>query len=151
MFSTVSALSVADLSVGIDLVHFPNVRESLETFSDRFLRRLFTAREIEYSCSTPTQIVERIAARFAAKEAALKALGLAGSGVDWRELEVIRRADGSCSLEVHGRARSMAGIAEEDSIALSMSHDGDYAVAIVALRRAQLAARITTDRNNPSS
>lgn len=148
MLSPVCSPAVDDLAVGIDLVNFSNVRESLEAFSERFLRRLFTEREIQYSQSAPALMVERIAARFAAKEAALKALGLADSGIDWRELEVIRQTDGSCSLELHGRARAMAAIKEGDSVALSMSHDGDYAVAIVIFRRGHLAAALTISRDS---
>lgn len=148
MLSTVCAPAADDLAVGIDLVHLSNVRESLEAFSEPFLRRLFTGREIEYSQSAPALMVERIAARFAAKEAALKALGLADSGIDWRELEVIRQTDGSCSLELHGRARALVAIKEGDSVALSMSHDGDYAVAIVIFRRSRLAPAHTISQDS---
>ncbi len=134
----------SDLSVGIDVVHIERIRESLDAFAERFLRRLFTPREIAYAQSSPAQQLSRLAARFAAKEAALKALGIAQAGIDWRDLEVVRRTDGSCELAIHGRARSVSEFNDSDDVALSLSHDGDYAVAIVTLRRARsIAPRLT--------
>lgn len=130
----------SDLSVGIDVVHIERIRESLDAFAERFLRRLFTPHEIAYAQSSPAHRLCRLAARFAAKEAALKALGIAHAGIDWRDLEVVRRADGSCELAIHGRARSLSEFNDCDDVALSLSHDGDYAVAIVTLRRAQTIA-----------
>jgi len=127
----------SDLSVGIDLVHIERIRESLDAFAERFLRRLFTPREIAYAQSSPAHQLSRLAARFAAKEAALKALGIAHAGIDWRDLEVVRRADGSCELAIRGRARTLSEFNDLDDVALSLSHDGDYAVAIVTLRRAR--------------
>ena len=112
----------ARLSVGIDLVQVSRIADSVATFGERFLCRIFTAGELAYARDVP----ERLAARFAAKEAAKKALGL--DGISWRDVEVWRAANGACELVLHGAARVAAGTRE---LALSMSHDGDHATAIV--------------------
>ncbi len=110
------------LAVGIDLVQVSRIAGSVETFGERFLRRVYTDGELAYAGGD----CERLAARFAAKEAAKKALRL--DGVGWRDLEVVRTPSGACELVLHGAARAAAG---ERSLALSMSHEGDHATAVV--------------------
>ena len=78
---------------------------------------------------------ERLAARFAAKEAALKAFDLGNEGVDWRDIEVRKLAGGACRLELHGKAAALAAERGAGEIALSLSHDGDYATAVVTALR----------------
>jgi holo-[acyl-carrier protein] synthase len=114
------------MKVGIDLVDVRRIAESLDAFGIRFLRRVFTDGELAYACAAPALTVERLAARFAAKEAAKKALDL--EGVGWRDLEVARSPSGACHLVLHGAARAAAGTM---SFALSMSHEGDHATAVV--------------------
>src|SRR5512135_979834 len=94
--------------VGVDLVQVSRVAESLERFGDRFLRRIFTAGEIAYATSSPAHAASRLAARFAAKEAAMKALRLATRGVDFRHIEVERAPSGECAIALHGAARDAA-------------------------------------------
>jgi len=132
--TTTSSLSLPGserLRVGIDLVQISRIRESIATFGDRFSKRLFTPEEIAYASAEEPLAAERFAARFAAKEAALKAFGLSHAGIDWREIEVLRHADGHCTLRLHGKAASLAGSPLDHETALSLSHDGDYAVAVV--------------------
>ncbi|MDB4933279.1 MAG: holo-(acyl-carrier-protein) synthase [Labilithrix sp.] len=117
------------LAVGIDLVMISRIAESLECFGDRFLQRIFTDREIAYATAAPALTLERLAARFAAKEAAMKALGLAGRGVGWRSIEVTTSESGSPELQLHGAAATFAAGAGD--LALSLSHEGDFATAIV--------------------
>jgi holo-[acyl-carrier protein] synthase len=117
--------------VGIDIVDVSRIDESLREFGERFTKRLFTERELADAGITPSQRSQRLAARFAAKEATLKAFGLCESGIDWREMEVRRLDDGRCALHLHGKAATLAATSNDD-IALSLSHDGGYAVAIVA-------------------
>lgn len=112
--------------VGIDLVRISSIRESMESFGENFLRRIYTADEISYACAAPACTAERLAARFAAKEATRKALRL--DGVGWRDIEVRRLPDGACELLLHGAALTAAA---GRNLALSMSHDGDHATAIV--------------------
>jgi phosphopantetheine--protein transferase-like protein len=92
------------LRVGTDLVQVSRIAQSIHQFGDRFVHRLFTADEIAYASSNPALLAERLAARFAAKEAAIKALSLSDTGLDWRQIEVQRSASGHCSLALHGVA-----------------------------------------------
>jgi holo-[acyl-carrier protein] synthase len=118
--------------LGIDLVDVRRIRDSLQAFGDRFERRLFTDQEIMDAGDDPIVKSERLAARFAAKEAALKAFALGSQGVSWRELEVARRSDGAPVLRVHGKAALHLQQIGATHWALSLSHDGDQAIAIVA-------------------
>ena len=127
------------LRVGIDLVQVSRIAESIERFGDRFLRRVFTEEEIAYATSAPAAAPERLAARFAAKEATMKALGLVQDPSDWRHIEVRRSTDGACEVSLHGSVREAAARLGASSFSLSMSHEGDYATAVV----------ITTIRENP--
>ena len=115
--------------VGIDLVRVSRIEESLNAFGDRFLRRCFTAGEIAYATAAPAQRGERLAARFAAKEAARKALR-APDGLGWRQIEVQREPSGACNLLLHGDAARVAGPC---STAVSLSHEGDLATAVVLI------------------
>jgi len=110
------------LRVGIDLVMTSRIAESVATFGEKFLTRVFTTRELDYARDYP----ERLAARFAAKEAAKKALRL--DGVGWRDFEVYRHDSGAVDLVLHGAARDAVGPCE---LALSLSHEGDLATAVV--------------------
>lgn len=120
------------VGLGMDLVHIARIEESLRDFGERFLARQFTAGEVAYACEVPAQRGERLAARFAAKEACIKALGLHDAGVNWRDIEVVRAADGSCTLALRGAALAAARALGVARVLVSLSHDGDYAAAVVA-------------------
>lgn len=115
--------------IGIDLVHVPRLREVISRWDERFLRRVFTDGEIAY-CRAHRDPVPHFAARFAAKEAALKALGTGlRFGIRWRELEV-RRARGEAPvLALHGRCHELCLARGARRILLALTHDGDYAMA----------------------
>lgn len=117
--------------LGFDLARVSGIAESIRHFGRRFTDRLFTARELEYALSGTGQCAERLAARFAAKEAVIKALGLAEAGVGWRDIEVAKQPDGSCTVVLHGTARRAADRLGVREILLSLSHDGDCAGAVV--------------------
>jgi holo-[acyl-carrier protein] synthase len=119
------SIRMSGLRVGIDLVQISRIAASLERFGERFVRRVYTADEARYAADVP----ERLAARFAAKEAVKKALSL--DGVGWRDVEVVRGATGALEVVLHGEARAAAGRLGVGHLALSMSHEGDYATAIV--------------------
>ena len=123
------------MAVGIDLVSVREIERSIERFGDRFLRRLFTEDEIAYAVSSPPRAAERLAARFAAKEAVKKALGPHADSAVWRQIEVRRTPAGSPEIRLHGAAREAAAAAGISELALSLSHEGDYAVALVAAAR----------------
>ncbi len=129
------------MSVGIDLVQVSRVAASLAQFGERFLRRVFTDGEIAYATASPALTAERLAARFAAKEATIKALGLAERGIGWRQIEVTRAALRHVSAVAPRRARDAAAEAGVVELAVSLSHEGDYATAIVlAIRNHREAA-----------
>lgn len=115
----------------MDLVLMSRIQTSVERFGNRFLTRVFTPEEQAYAQSSAPLMFERLAARFAAKEAALKALKLAGHGVAWVEMSVVRQADGAVALQLSGQAKALAERMGVLQTALSISHDGAYASAIV--------------------
>jgi holo-[acyl-carrier protein] synthase len=119
------------MRLGADVARIGAIAESLRLFGHRFARRLFTARELDYALSGSGLCAERLAARFAAKEAVIKALSLAESGINWRDIETVRQRDGSCVVVLHGMARRAAHDLGVSRILLSMSHEGDYAFAVV--------------------
>ncbi len=119
------------MSVGIDLVQLSNVRESLAKFGDRFMRRVFTANEVAYAVADPQLTPSRLAARLAAKEATIKALDLAERGVGWREIEVTRSPSGAPAIVLHGGALAAAKEQGNPLLSVSLSHEGDYATAVV--------------------
>jgi holo-[acyl-carrier protein] synthase len=120
---------VTVLGIGVDLVKIPRLRAIVDRWQDRFLRRVFTDAELAY-CRSRRDPVPHLAARFAAKEAGLKALGTGLSmGVSWRELEVQRERDRPPTLVLRGRSRVIGAARGGSRILLTLSHDGDYAVA----------------------
>jgi holo-[acyl-carrier protein] synthase len=117
--------------VGTDIVEIAQIAESRAKFGDRYLKRVFTEQEIAYSTADGRRPDEHLAARFAAKEATIKALRAGAVAVDWRWIEVERRADGYCALVLHGDMRRLARRRGVSDLCVSMSHDGSYAVAVV--------------------
>lgn len=117
--------------MGFDLVKIPGVVDSVAQFGDRFKQRLFTPAELAYADAGGEQWPERLAARFAAKEATIKALNLANAGVSWREIEVEKLPSGACQLVLHGGVAALAETQAVQQLCLSLSHDGDYAGAFV--------------------
>ncbi len=122
------------LRVGIDLVQISRIAESLEKFGERFLRRVFTDAETAYATAVPSKTSERLAARFAAKEATLKAIGLVDHPMNWRDIEVRRAPSGACEISLQGGAIDAAKLSGISELAVSLSHEGDYATAVVIAR-----------------
>jgi holo-[acyl-carrier protein] synthase len=121
------------VGTGIDIAEVPRIGEAIERFGDRFLRRIFTDGEMRY-CASKANRVERYAARFAAKEAAMKALGTGWNyGVRWRDVEVTRQHGGRPTMSFHGKAGEFAAKLGVKNIALSLSHTADQAIAQVIL------------------
>lgn len=123
----------AGMRVGIDTVRVAAISESLSLFGDRFLARLFTPCEVAdaHAVQGAGAAHERIAARFAAKEAVIKALDLPEAGIGWREIELTRGANGRPALALHGRAAAHAQALGVRDWAVSISHEGDHACAVV--------------------
>ncbi len=118
---------------GVDIAEVPRIRESIERFGDRFLHRIFTDGEISY-CEQKASRFESYAARFAAKEAGMKALGTGWShGVRWRDIEVVRVRGQRPTLQFHGEAAAIAAELGTKNIALSITHTSEQALAHVIL------------------
>ncbi len=121
------------LGTGVDIVEVQRVGAAIERFGDRFLKRIFTPSEIQYCDPKPNRI-ERYAARFAAKEAGLKAIGTGWrNGVAWKEVEVRRESGGRPTLAFSGRAADFAERLGMKRASLSLSHTAEHAIAQVIL------------------
>jgi holo-[acyl-carrier protein] synthase len=138
---TLTGLAPERLRVGMDVVDIRRISESIDRFGSRFIQRLFSESEISYALEGEGQTAQRLAARFAAKEAAIKAFNLAEAGVNWRDIEVQKLPDGACRLALHGKAASQVSCLGVCDIALSLSHDGDYAAAVVTALLTPASAR----------
>ncbi len=115
--------------IGVDLALIRRLRDIVGRWDERFLRRVFTDEEIAY-CRRRRDPIPHFAARFAAKEATLKALGTGLSmGVRWREMEVRRERGEAPTLVLSGRCRAIALGKGAGQVLLSLTHDGDYALA----------------------
>ena len=120
------------LTVGVDLVTIARIERSLDRYGDRFLQRVFTPAEILYSRGRAAEL----AARFAAKEAVSKALGvgmrmIARDGIDWRDVEVIGDSRGKPLVYLYGRAAERADELNLTEWAISLSHTHEHAIAFV--------------------
>lgn len=117
--------------VGVDLAAVDEVAGSIATHGQRYLRRLFTEHEVA-SCTGPDgPVAESLAARFAAKEAALKVLRPTDARPEWRDIEVRRAESGACDLVLHGSAAALAAAQGIDGLSVSLSHEAGTAVAVV--------------------
>jgi len=121
------------LGTGVDLAEVARIRASIERYGERFTRRVFTEREIAYA-ERKANKYERYAARFAAKEAGMKALGTGWSGgITWKDLEVTNLPSGRPTLALHGVSRDVAGRLGVQTIHLSLTHTSGQALAWVLL------------------
>ena len=114
-------------AVGIDIVELERVAAALERHGQRFIDRVYTPIEAAICRGRPREF----AARFAAKEAVMKALGTGARGVAWREIEVLLNRRGKPLVYLHGRARQRAKEIDLAGLDLSMSHSRQYAIAFV--------------------
>jgi holo-[acyl-carrier protein] synthase len=117
------------LGVGVDLTPVSRMAEALERHPERLEKRLFTDGELAY-CRARAHAMQHFAARFAAKEAVLKALGVP-DGLSWHELEVVCADNGAPRFELHGVAAEAARARGVARLHLSLSHAGDLAIAFV--------------------
>ena len=121
------------VGTGIDITEVERVRQTIERFGRRFIERVFTEEEIRY-CESKANKAERYAARFAAKEAGMKALGAGWrGGLTWRDLEVSNLPSGRPTLRLYGRAAEIAATLGVRQISLSITHTASQAMALVVL------------------
>ncbi len=117
-------------SVGIDLIEVNRIEATIARYGDRFLTRVFTESELAYCRGQPHQL----AARFAAKEAVSKALGVGiqhADGVAWHEVEIVSGKRGKPSVQLTGRAAQRAAEIGLHTFALSLSHTREHAIAMI--------------------
>jgi len=118
------------VAVGIDLTSVCQIRHSLRDFGDDFLHRVFTPAEI-VDCSASHDPAPHLAARFAAKEATIKALMVEDLQPPWTSIEVRRHPSGSCAIHLTGEAARLAGARGIGRLVVSLTHEGDLAAAVV--------------------
>jgi holo-[acyl-carrier protein] synthase len=119
------------LRVGADVALVGEVVASLQRFGDRYLARVFTDHEVESCRAGGASFAPSLAARFAAKEATLKVLRPVDHQPNWRSIEVRRSAEGWCEMHLTGLAARLAGEARITELAVSLTHEGDVAAAVV--------------------
>ena len=121
--------------IGVDLVRVDRLARVLERYGERFLKRVFTDREIAYCRGRAKQGVYQFAQRFAAKEAFSKALGvgLREGGIRWREVEVLPDPRGKPEIQVTGRAAQFCRDNDIRGLHLSLTDEDNFAVAMVVL------------------
>jgi holo-[acyl-carrier protein] synthase len=121
--------------IGMDLIEIARIRQVWTRFGDRFLSRVYGTGEVEY-CLEKHDPVLSLAARFAAKEAAMKALGTGVSrGVSFRQIEVVREKGEAPTIRFQGRAKERANELGVRSASLTLTHEAGVAAAVVILEK----------------
>jgi len=121
------------LGVGADIAEVGRIRDSIARYGDRFLNRIYTDAERSYAMRR-ANAAERFAARFAAKEAGMKAIGTGWRrGVTWKDFEVVNQPSGRPTLRLSGTARDIADSMGVERISLSLTHSSAIALAVVLL------------------
>ena len=120
------AVPAGTTELGIDIIKVQRIRAALERFGSRFAKRVLTEAEQRYVRDRP----ETMAGRWAAKEAVSKVLGLGVRGIGWRDIEIERLPTGQPAVRLHGRAAARAEQLGMERVAVSISHESEYAVAI---------------------
>lgn len=115
------------LCTGIDIVEIARIQKSVSRWKESFLQRIYTEAELE-TCSNR---ISALAARFAAKEAVMKALGAGNKGISWKEIEILRDANGNPRVQLYGKAYNKAKEQGIHSLWVTLSHTKEYAVASV--------------------
>ena len=121
------------LGTGVDLAEVSRIKASIERFGEKFIRRIYTPAEIAY-VERKANKFERYAARFAAKEAGMKAIGTGWRhGVTWQDFEVANLRNGKPTLLLHGVAAKFAEKLGVKNISLSITHTAELGMAHVIL------------------
>jgi holo-[acyl-carrier protein] synthase len=112
--------------VGVDIIEINRIEEVIKRWGKTFLERVFTPSELKLCSNTSS-----LAARFAAKEAVLKAIGACDKGISWQDIEILAEGSGKPLVNLTGKAKFQADTSAISRISLSLSHSKDYAVAFV--------------------
>lgn len=115
------------IAVGVDIIEIDRIEQATVSWRDSFLKRIYTEAELESSGNKPSSL----AARFAAKEAVMKALSTGAKGISWKDIEVLSNNDGAPFVRLYGRAYDKAKEIGISAFSISMSHSKQYAIAMV--------------------
>jgi len=113
--------------IGIDIIEIARIKKAIARWKQSFLNRIYTEQELKLYRRKPASL----AARFAGKEAVIKALGKKAKGITWREIEILTDPNGKPLVNLFGKAQSQAKILGLENLSISLSHSRDYAVAFV--------------------
>jgi len=120
------------VGIGIDIVEVDRIRKALQG-TQSMEEKVFTGPEIQY-CRQQKNLYQHFAGRFAAKEAALKALGTGWSqGIRWRDIETVKGNHGQPVLELHAKAKKIFETSEANLVLVSITHSSKQAIAVVVL------------------
>ncbi|NJO39426.1 MAG: holo-ACP synthase [Cyanobacteria bacterium RU_5_0] len=126
-----------DVLLGTDIVYVPRIKAAVDRFGERFLQRVFTPTERRDCCQSDSSKrklrISQLAGRWAAKEAIAKALGTGWSGISYTDIEIQRQANGAPKVCLYRAAATYAAMWGEGQWRISLSHDGDYAIAVAVL------------------
>ncbi len=112
---------------GIDIIEIARIEKAIAHWGEGFLHRIYTGPELKLCCKKPSSL----AARFAGKEAVIKAIGTQTKGISWREIEILADPSGKPLVHLYGKAQNQADSLGLDKLAISLSHSKEYAVAFV--------------------
>ena len=114
-------------NIGIDIIEIARIERAIDRWRERFLHRIYTEPELRLCRKKPW----RLAARFAGKEAVMKALGTGVRGISWREIEIVAEPSGKPVVNLYGKAQVKAEGLGLDKLAISLSDSKEYAIAFV--------------------
>ena len=120
------------LVTGVDIIEIDRIGDVAARYGQRFFRRIYTQRELDYCRGRAPQL----ASRFAAKEAVMKALGTGVRGIRWRDIEVVRDPGRAPMIRLHGSALERAKMLGIDHMAVSLTHSKGHAAAVVVAESA---------------
>lgn len=112
--------------IGVDIIEITRIEAVINRWGKTFLERVFTPAELKLYNNAPS-----LAARFAAKEAVLKALGACDKGISWQEIEILAENNGKPHVSLTGKAKLEADACQISKVNISLSHSRDYAVAFI--------------------
>ena len=113
--------------IGVDIIEIDRIRQAVERWGERFLKRVYTEAELNLYRGSPSSL----AARFAGKEAVWKALGTRERGIGWKDIEVLAEPDGRPIVNLYRGAKEYADELGLAGMTISLSHSRDYAIAFV--------------------
>ncbi|MBI2996476.1 MAG: holo-ACP synthase [Candidatus Melainabacteria bacterium] len=132
----ISKLKPPQVKIGTDICQINRIKSTYEKLGKKFLEKILTKNEIKYVTSNKKNFIHKLAGRFAAKEATLKVLGTGLDGVYFKEIEILRENSGSPKIVLHKRAKEVARKKRLSNFEVSISHEKDFAIAIVIGMRA---------------